>query len=165
MDFLEHASLGLNEQRCYGVNSCHSCSQEAAYIKIHAEIPEVLNNHAKPVNTAIYPTWQRFMEAFLSQGSMILIYNFRLTISLGYVVMAAITETTICWLPLYSRQVIFIWLSYTFCPSAIRIFCGVEVKCISQAIRSLILMSTVKCRYNAVFGVQEIDRVIAVTAL
>ena len=25
--------------------------------------------------------------------------------------------------------------------------------------------STVKCRYNAVFGVQEIDRVIAVTAL
>ena len=26
-------------------------------------------------------------------------------------------------------------------------------------------ISTVKCRYNAVFGVQEIDRVIAVTAL
>ena len=25
--------------------------------------------------------------------------------------------------------------------------------------------TTVKCRYNAVFGVQEIDRVIAVTAL
>ena len=25
--------------------------------------------------------------------------------------------------------------------------------------------NTVKCRYNAVFGVQEIDRVIAVTAL
>ena len=27
------------------------------------------------------------------------------------------------------------------------------------------LKDTVKCRYNAVFGVQEIDRVIAVTAL
>ena len=27
------------------------------------------------------------------------------------------------------------------------------------------LVNTVKCRYNAVFGVQEIDRVIAVTAL
>ena len=26
-------------------------------------------------------------------------------------------------------------------------------------------LTTVKCRYNAVFGVQEIDRVIAVTAL
>ena len=26
-------------------------------------------------------------------------------------------------------------------------------------------LDTVKCRYNAVFGVQEIDRVIAVTAL
>ena len=26
-------------------------------------------------------------------------------------------------------------------------------------------LNTVKCRYNAVFGVQEIDRVIAVTAL
>ena len=28
-----------------------------------------------------------------------------------------------------------------------------------------IFIFTVKCRYNAVFGVQEIDRVIAVTAL
>ena len=28
-----------------------------------------------------------------------------------------------------------------------------------------ILQYTVKCRYNAVFGVQEIDRAIAVTAL
>ena len=27
------------------------------------------------------------------------------------------------------------------------------------------MLYTVKCRYNAVFGVQEIDRVIAVTAL
>ena len=35
-------------------------------------------------------------------------------------------------------------------------------------INSLVLklfQNTVKCRYNAVFGVQEIDRVIAVTAL
>ena len=29
----------------------------------------------------------------------------------------------------------------------------------------ILLEYTVKCRYNAVFGVQEIDRVIAVTAL
>ena len=32
-------------------------------------------------------------------------------------------------------------------------------------ISRLIITYTVKCRYNAVFGVQEIDRVIAVTAL
>ena len=31
--------------------------------------------------------------------------------------------------------------------------------------RSGVQVTTVKCRYNAVLGVQEIDRVIAVTAL
>ena len=49
--------------------------QEAAYIKIHAEIPEVLANHAQPVNTNIYPTWEKFLEAFLAKGMIILIIN------------------------------------------------------------------------------------------
>ena len=43
--------------------------QEAAYIKIHAEIPDVLANHSKPCNTSIYPTWEKFLEAFLAKGN------------------------------------------------------------------------------------------------
>ena len=42
--------------------------QEAAYIKIHAELPDVLANHAKPVNYQVYNTWQKYLNAFLSQG-------------------------------------------------------------------------------------------------
>ena len=42
--------------------------QEAAYMKIHAEIPDVLTKHAKPVNIDIYSSWENFLEAFLGQG-------------------------------------------------------------------------------------------------
>lgn len=42
--------------------------QEAAYIKIHAEIPDILSEFAKPCNTKIYPTWEHFLNAFLSLG-------------------------------------------------------------------------------------------------
>jgi hypothetical protein len=45
--------------------------QEPAYIKIHAEVPELLSSFAKPVNTKVYATWQKFIDAFLSQGEMV----------------------------------------------------------------------------------------------
>ena len=50
--------------------------QEAAYIKIHAEIADVLSRHACPMNTKIYPTWDRFLESFLSQGRLASILHF-----------------------------------------------------------------------------------------
>jgi len=42
--------------------------QEAAYIKIHAELPDVLTNYAQPVNTKVYPTWEKFIKSYLSKG-------------------------------------------------------------------------------------------------
>ena len=43
--------------------------QEAAYIKIHAEIPDILMNYAQPSNTRVYSSWQMFLMDFLSQGN------------------------------------------------------------------------------------------------
>ena len=42
--------------------------QEAAYIKIHAEIPDVLTNSAQPVNNKAYNNWENYLVAFLGQG-------------------------------------------------------------------------------------------------
>lgn len=44
------------------------CLQEAAYIKIHAEIADVLAKHARPVHEELYEDWSKFLDAFLSQG-------------------------------------------------------------------------------------------------
>lgn len=40
-------------------------------MKILEEVPELLNQHAKPNNTNAYPNWAAFLKAFLARG----IYN------------------------------------------------------------------------------------------
>ena len=39
-------------------------------MKIHAEVPGMLNSSATPLNTAVYANWDKFLEAFLSKGTM-----------------------------------------------------------------------------------------------
>ncbi|XP_069138728.1 IQ domain-containing protein H-like isoform X4 [Argopecten irradians] len=73
-DVTEHLqcySWALKESRRYGEKWSKKWAQEAAYIKIHAEIADVLHANAKPVHTNIYASWDTFLEAFLSQGGVI----------------------------------------------------------------------------------------------
>lgn len=55
----------------YGDKWSKKWAQEAAYIKIHAEVPDILTEHAKPSNTKVYPNWNTFLDLFLAQGGVI----------------------------------------------------------------------------------------------
>lgn len=59
------------EARRYGEKWSKKWAQEAAYIKIHAEIPDILEAHASPCNKKIYPTWHEYLSHFLAQGGVI----------------------------------------------------------------------------------------------
>ena len=52
----------------YGDKWNKKWAQEAAYIKIHQEIPKFLENHATPADKTAYAQWPVFLNAFLSKG-------------------------------------------------------------------------------------------------
>lgn len=73
-DIAEHLKCygwAMKEAKRYGEKWNKKWAQEAAYIKIHAEIGEVLEKHGCPMNTKVYPTWDKFLQSFLSQGGVI----------------------------------------------------------------------------------------------
>ena len=58
-------------------------TQEAACMKIHAELPDVLSANAQPLNTKVYPTWEKYLSAFLSKGACLC-----LCIRLSYIILS-----------------------------------------------------------------------------
>ncbi|XP_070208772.1 IQ domain-containing protein H-like isoform X2 [Littorina saxatilis] len=70
-DHLKCFRWAQKEAKRYGDKWNKKWAQEAAYIKIHAEIPDILMEQAKPSNTRVYATWQHFLVDFLSQGGVI----------------------------------------------------------------------------------------------
>ncbi|XP_038076728.1 IQ domain-containing protein H-like [Patiria miniata] len=64
-------SWAKKEAARYGEKWAKKWAQEPAYIKIRAEVPDILANNATPINKKLYSSWPKFLEAFLSQGGVI----------------------------------------------------------------------------------------------
>ncbi|KAK2189580.1 hypothetical protein NP493_102g04043 [Ridgeia piscesae] len=70
-DHLHCYQWALKEAARYGEKWKKKWAQEAAYIKIHEEVPTLLTQHARTNNKNVYATWEIYLEAFLSQGGVI----------------------------------------------------------------------------------------------
>lgn len=64
-------SAAVKECERYGDKWGKKWAHEPTLHKIAAEIPTILAQHGTPVSQREYPTWEKFLEAFLQRGGII----------------------------------------------------------------------------------------------
>ena len=66
--YLKCYSWAVKECQRYGEKWIKKWAHEPTLIRVSAEVPEIIAHHATPVNSDLYPTWDRFLQDFLKRG-------------------------------------------------------------------------------------------------